>query len=350
MNQPANIISFQQVRVRTSLANWAINWRPDYKSEVSTKKLAITRKNRYSQTREHYKTERPDQYQTNSMVRLLDIWCRLRSFEYGNHLIRDRKMKMQDIAKFCDCSINKLRPALKELHRMQWIHMDDQCITISSERKIYSLCGLEYSRRMDRIFYKPEKLKDEKQTHYWIYLSDIDDNRKRQAYKFHQKIMDVKIPEMKLWVYGVIQRRGYDIREAEADPMLVSSLMNAVYIDSFRRKENEKHDWLVENRPDVNRSVLGMADAWSVDPMKVCYIKKKLQQEKLVVLKKIGTISSPNRTRNPFIHLATVDGKTRAKGALYNKHTNSTFQAFCDDIQPRTQELITVEKQTRKVA
>lgn len=331
--QTIQINSYSQaVRVRIALVQWTFNSDTKHPEDQKTKNLTITRRNRYTNAKEKYTTERPDNYKTNEKIRLLDIWCRIRAYE-PSHLIRNRKSKMHAMARFCECSDGKLRPALKELHRMGWIHMDDYCIAIKSEKTVYSLCGLEYYRKLDRVFYKPEKVKDEKTTFYWIYLADIEDNRQRQAYKFHQAV--TQTPDSKLYMYGVIQQKGYDIMETEYNPMLVASLMNAAYIDGFSRRENQMHRFLIEHRPDVNRSVLGMAYAWNTHPMKVCYIKKKLLLERLAEIKKTGTISSPHRSRNEFVHIATVDGVERPKGTLWNKSSKVTFQAFCDDIRPR---------------
>lgn len=330
----AKVISVYEpaVRCRIALIQWAFESDILPTKDIKTNKATINRRNRYTHKKEKYTTERPINYKTNQRIRLLDIWCRLRAFE-PTHVIRQRKSKMQAMSRYCECSIGKLRPALNELHRMGWIHMDDHCIAITSEQRVYSLCGLDYYRKLDRVFYKPEKIDNEKTTYHWLYLAEIEDNRQRQGYMFHQAI--TQTPENKLWMYGVIQSNGYEIMETEHDHMLVASMMNDVYMRSLHGREVEMHDFLVEHRPDVNRSVLGMAYAWNTHPMNVCYIKKKLLSQRLAEIKKIGTISSPGRSRNPFIHIATVNGVEKARGTLWNKKSQTTFQSFCDDIRPR---------------
>jgi hypothetical protein len=282
-----------QIRVRHALAAWALR-----QSRIVNK------------------------YNTNQIVRLLDIWCRLKAYAGDSGLIKQRLSKMQEIAAFCECSMNKLRPALNELKRMGWLHMDGFCIQLKSEKKIYELCGLEYHRKIDRIFYKPEKIKDETHTHYWLYLADIADNKERQAYCFTQKL---KLnPELKLWWYGVLQQQKISIQQAEKDNLLLAGAMLHLYRNNFHSKESEMFGWLVENRPDVNRGVLGMADAWNTAPMNVVYVKKKMQEQLIAFVQKIGTIGSSHWSHNKHCRV------------MWNKHKKQTFQAFCDDIVPRS--------------
>lgn len=323
MNQPAPIpapIVSLRPRIRHSLAQWAISYKSKY-GDIATKKLEISRTNGTTKRKEQYVTQRPEQYAKNPMIKLVDIWCRLRAYAGATGLIKERRSKMIEMAVLCECSINKLRPALKELHRMDWLHVDDYCIQVKSEKHVYALCQLDFNKKIDRTFSKTQKLQDEKQTHYWIYLADIDDNRKRQAFVFFKKIM--QSPELKMWVYGHVQQQGYKISDAEKDPMLVCRILNDHYRTSFHSRETEMYDWLVENRPDVNRGVKGMAEAWDTCPQNVSYIKSMLVKQHLAFVQKIGTISSPGFSHNKYCRV------------MYNFATKVTFQAFCDDITPR---------------
>lgn len=319
-NLQSSIAITSRVRCRHALVQHCLSYYKRH-SEIEKKELIITRTNGTTKRKETYKTERPDKYATNAMVKLLDIWCRLRTYAGTTGLIKERVSKMVDLASVCECSINKLRPALKELHRMDWIHMDEQVIALRSEKHVYAISGLDYQRKIDRTFTKPNKIQNEKQTHYWLYVADIDDNRKRQAYVFHQKI--ITNPELRVWLYSYMQSQGHTIAQAERDPALVARVLNDLYRDSFQGRESEMFDYLVENRPDVNRGVTGMASAWSTCPQNVSYIKKMLIRQCLAFVQKIGTISSTDFKHNKFCRV------------MYNFKDKATFQAFCDDIVPR---------------
>jgi hypothetical protein len=268
-------------------------------------------------------------------LRLLDIWCRLRGYGEG-HLIRDRKKKMASLATFCECSVSKLRYMLMQLQQMGWLHFDDYCIAITSEAKVYSLCGIDHNRAIDRIYYKPEKIKNEKQSFYWLYVAEIDDNRKRQAYTFTKNLLNTSDINAKIWIKTFLLKRGYDVEKTIGDTAIMPKLMQAVYLDSFtKHTEDEIHEFLVKNRPDVNRSVYGIADAWSVSPQTVSDVKKQIRRRCLVDIVKLGTISSRQWARNGACHRITRNGIETVKGTLWNARTKETFQAICDDIVPR---------------
>lgn len=324
MTSGAIISSFQPaIRCRISLVHWAHegNIKPasDTDSEIK-KTLQITRINGTTKKTETYTTERPDNYKTNQRMRLLDIWCRLRAFAGVSSVIQQYPSQYKEMTAFCECSLSKLKAALKQLKEMEWIDMNEYCLRVHSEKRVYALCGLDYNKKIDRLYYKPPKRENEKTTFYWLYVADIDDNRHRQAYKFHKATMQT--PETKLWVHAELSRQGYNPDKA-TDPMFLAARMNDVYRNSFHGQESEMHEFFVEHRPDINRGVKGMGDAWNTCPQNVSYIKKKLFLQQLAVVQKIGTISSPGWSHNKYCRV------------MYNFKTKETFQHFCDDIVPR---------------
>ncbi len=325
------------ITVRHELAKFCITWHMGKFKDIPAKEKRISRKNRYTGRIETYTTERPDQYVKNPMVRLLDIWCRMRAYVGKAGHLPGYSIHQQKLAAFCECSINKLRPAINQLHSMGWITLskDADTLSISSEKNVYALCGLDYYKKIDRIFYKPIKRDNEKTTFYWIYLADISDNRQKQGYVVHKEIMSADAPEERSMLEGQIQSRNLNLQQTLQDPMAVCSILKAEYIEGLDGMDGGLHSWLVNNRPDVNRGVNGMGEAWGIHPMNVSYIKKQINKQVLAVITKIGTISSPWRARNPHIHIATVNGIDKPKGTLWNKRTEETFQAFCDDIEPR---------------
>jgi hypothetical protein len=278
-------------------------------------------------------TSNRKRYATNRTVRLLDIFCRLKAWAGQSGLIRDHRTKWQQMISLCTCSINKLKPAIKELQRMGWLYVDDHCIKLHAWQTVYEKCELDYNKKIDRIFTKPNRLENEQQTHYWLYLADIEDNRKRQAHTVLQFYLQNS--HIKLWLYGIIQQSGTTIADAEKDPSKLLVILQNEYLKSFHSRESEMHSTLVEHRPDVNRSVHGMAYAWNTLPMNVCYVKKKLQSQKLAFVQKIGTIASPGWSRNKFAHQRHTQDGVKPMGVMWNKVRKVTFQSFCDDIVAR---------------
>lgn len=352
MNEPNQILSStnsdqgtaisinSRIRVRHALARWAIENRQRATGNgqqddqpAATKNITITRSNGMTKRKETYTTCRNEKYSINSAVKLLDIWCRLRAFAGHSTVIKQYKSQYKDMLAFCECSINKLKPALQALHDMGWINMDEYNMRVHSERHVYALCGLDYKKHIDRTYIKPPKINNEKTTYFWIYVADVSDNRHRQAYMFHKAVMQT--PEKKLQVYAELRSQGFNPYKADEDPIWLANRMHAVYLESFHRNGSEMHDFLVENRPDVNRGVNGMAAAWNTCPQNVSYIKKKMVLQGVAFVQKGGTVSSPHWARNKECHRITKDGIEMAKGVLWNKRTQETFQCFCDDIVPR---------------
>lgn len=219
---------------------------------------------------------------------------------------------------------------------MGWLFIDNHCIVITSERKVYGLCGLDFERKVDSIYVKPEKIKDEKQSHYWLYVASISDNRARQAFAFTKAVLNTSDINARIWIKAYLNKKGYEHDTVIATPSKITAIMTGVYLDSFtNHQEDEIHNFLVENRPDVNRSVYGMAEAWNSTPQTVSGIKKQIRKRQLAEINKIGTISSKHWARNTACHRITRDGVELIKGVFWNKKTKETFQAFCDDIVPR---------------
>lgn len=340
---PHKILSvITKVQVRVSLVNeWALSSDANKKlSDAGEKKLTVTRKNRYTQLPEKYKTERKNKYRSTERLRLLDIWCRLRGSGHG-HIIWDHKKKIKELASFCECGITKLKESIKKLSDMGWLYVDDACIAITSERKVYGLCGLDFERKTDSIYVKPDKIKDEKQSHYWLYVASIADNRSRQAFAFTKAVLNTSDINARIWIKTYLHKQGHDDPDKiMGTPSKITAIMKSVYLDSFTRyQEDEIHNFLVENRPDVNRSVYGMAEAWNSTPQTVSGIKKQIRNRALAEIQKLGTISSEHRARNSACHRISLDGTERVKGTLWNKKTQETFQAICDDIIPRVPEI-----------
>jgi hypothetical protein len=258
---------------------------------------------------------------TNHRVRMLHVWSMLKFHAGQLGVIRGVRKQYTELCELTGYSLTTLKRWIQKLNTEGWLTFNKDTIALLAERRLYSHLGLSFDRKIDRKYYQPQKLDNETRTHYWIYLSDVDDNRKRQAYVLQQKIMQV--PELKLWVFGVLSSRGYDIASVMADPLHLASILNSLYRQSFVGKESEMHGWLCENRPDVNRSIIGMANAWLTTPSNVSYVKKKIVQQRIAFIQKIGTITSGIFSHNRYCHVR------------YSKADKATFQACCDDILPR---------------
>ncbi len=275
---------------------------------------------------------------TNQRAKWVDMYCRLKAFAGISGLIKNWNSQKPGLIAFCEVTSNTFLARLADLKREGFIYYDKNCIKINSLKTVYTSLDLHYHDK-ETIFELPKKLNDETQTHYWIYLAEIDHNRSCQAFVFAKKI--ILNPALRLWLSGYLSSRNISITEVEKDPFRMCALLQAEYLDAFVNRESEMYKWLCGNRPDINRGVKGIARQWKTKPMNVCYAKKKFNKEKIAAIQKLGVVESKWRARNNYIHIKEVNKQEKATGVIWNEKTGATSQHFCDDISPRYQFLST---------
>jgi hypothetical protein len=270
----------------------------------------------------------------NPVIPLVDTWCRLKAIAGQSGCIKDYKSQLPAILPLLEICKKTLGSRLLEMERLGWISESIINIRLTSWHHIHLINGLKYDTN---FFIKPQKIKEEKTTHYWIYLAESEDNKARQAYCISKQVNENHT--IKADVYNQLKSMdGIDFQRCETDSKYLSATLFSLYKQSFV-SGSAIHDILVKIRPDTSRSVVKMGAVYNDDyythikklnratkaryAMQGCYVKKKLKSEMLAFIVPGGTLESDTRQRNTDCHVR------------YNKHCQTTFTALCDTITAR---------------
>ena len=257
---------------------------------------------------------------TNHPVRMLHVYAFLQHYAGPSGVIESGRCSAKGLATACGLSLNTFKRWATLLHKEGWILWKDGSIQVRSEKEIYALLGLRYGRGSDLRFYFAGDITGIKQAYYWIFLADIEANKRRQAYRFVQKVKGDK--EALKWLLEHLNRKGHDKGIIDRDPLFIAALFHSEYLTQFQSHKLPKLAFLRENRADVNRSTRGMARQYGTGATTISRIKAKLQEQGLALVQKTKTVSS-------HVHNHNLSAYVR-----FNEAQKVTFQAFCDDIVP----------------
>ncbi|NTS40796.1 hypothetical protein HRG84_07735 [Flavisolibacter sp. BT320] len=257
---------------------------------------------------------------TNHRVRLLHVYAFLQHYAGPIGVIEPGRCNAKGLAAACGLSLNTFKRWATVLHKEEWIIWKESSIQLRSEKEIYALLGLHYGRGSGHRFYFAGDITKLKQPFYWIFLADIEANKRRQAFRFVQK---VKADQEALeWLQEHLNRKGHGKGIIDRDPLFIAALFHSEYLTQFQNQKLPKLAFLRENRADVNRSTHGMARQYGTGATTISRIKAKLLEQGLALVQKTKTVSSHVRNHNQSAHVR------------YNEAKKVTFQAFCDDIVP----------------
>lgn len=257
---------------------------------------------------------------TNHRLRLLHVYAFLRHYAGSSSYIPPERASPSAMAVACGVSLNTFKTWVRKLHYEGWLFWRDGALQLNSEEAIYSLLGLLYGKKVDQKFYFNGDIATLKQPYYWIYLANIEDNRRRQAYRFLEKVKADN--EAMTWLLQYLEAKGHHLDIITDNPQFIVSIFKNIYLVQFSDGKSAILDFLRTSRPDTNRSTRGMAKVWKTGATTVSRIKKKLVEQRLAHIQKPGTVSSIARNHNKHCHVR------------YNNAQKVTFQALCDDIVP----------------
>lgn len=256
---------------------------------------------------------------TNHRIRTVHVYAFLRHLAGSSRVINHPSTIT--LSRACGLSLNTFKTWASKLHQQGWIQWEGGTIQVKSEHEVYALLGLPYGRGGDLRFYFYGDITKVKQPYYWIFLANVEDNQRRQAYSFVQKVKKSEVAMQ--WLVQYLKEKGHYGSIIERDPKFIASLFHTKYMALLQgERKNELLAFLNENRPDVNRSTRGTARQHNTSASTISRIKEKLTEQGLAAVQKIKTVASPACNHNRGAHVR------------YNKEQKLTFQAFCDDIVP----------------
>lgn len=251
---------------------------------------------------------------TNRCIKYVNAFCHLKAYSNGSSTLINYRDHLVAIADFIGISVRTLEEQLSWLIKEGWCTKDGRHIMLDGWKRLHQKLEIPYQHE---FFQKPNNCLDEV-LHYWIYLVDIKDNQRRQAYKVRQKLMEDN--SIRMIVYNELEKMGVDSDRLMKDDFYLCDRLMALYKTGFRLGFDIQ-ELLIQIRPDVNRGCRGMAKSWEAgSAMTATRIKKKLAKAKAAIIEKVATIESSSRQRNPYC------------AVNYNHQRKTTFHPFCDQI------------------
>lgn len=253
-----------------------------------------------------------NKYQTNAIIKALDTWLVLKAESIPSIISQwnDQKGRLLQI---CKCSESIFRTRLKLLKEMKLIKYDRHDIRLCSWDELGKALEIDVDKK-EIIRYD---IHNKQRLQEWLIASEIKDNQQRQSYMIVKKLN--KNPELKLKIIHAMIAAGAD-RTRIKEPGYVLSWLNVLYKNDFYRA-SEIHDELILLRPDTNRGVRGIQNAWNAKHhTTISYWKKVLVKAGIIDVSKLQ-IQSVDRSRNPHCKV------------LWLKQVKQTLLCLCDQIQ-----------------
>jgi len=228
-------------------------------------------------------------YETNQVIKALDAWLVLKADAPGSYIQQWTKQK-DHLVRICKCSYTVLRHRLQILQEMKLATIQGRNIRLCSWDDMSKIFGIDCKIR-STVHYK---IDSNDKIHQWLIATEIEGNQKRQSYAILKQVK--KNPELKMMFTAAIIADGAD-RSRIDDPEYFLARLRSLYLQDFIRA-SDIHELLVQIRPDNNRGVRGIADAWGAKhPMTAVYWKRKLAAAGIIDISKIQ-VQSENRVRN----------------------------------------------------
>lgn len=251
-------------------------------------------------------------YETNQLIKALDTWLILKA-ETSSGYIQQWNSQKKYLLSICKISESIFRHRLNILADLKILSYNRYGITVASWEKFGESLNIETNNRLTVNYCTNDKSK----VCQWIIAAEIEDNKQRQEYALLLKLN--KNLECKTEIREALLKAGADRKRLDSDTGYFIAMMKAYYLSDFVSK-SDIHDILIHFRPDNNRSVYGMANAWNCKhPQTVSYWKNKLKRSGIIDIQKLS-IESQTRTRNNICRV------------LWLKKDKATLLRLCDQI------------------
>lgn len=251
-------------------------------------------------------------YETNQLIKAIDTWLVLKH-ETTSGYIQEWNQQKQRLLSICKCSEAIFRHRLKLLHSLDLVSFSRHAIRICSWETLGQVFEIDTRSRLTIQY----NIYDKQRLQEWIIAAEIEENKARQTFSVITKLN--KNPEVKAAVTAAMIAAGADRSKVDDVDYFLSWMRNLYYNDFIR--VSDLHQVLIEFRPDNNRSVRGISDAWNCKhPVTVSYWKKQLRQKKIIDVVSLQ-IESEDRARNPYCKV------------LWLKQPKQTLLCLCDQIE-----------------
>lgn len=251
-------------------------------------------------------------YETNRHIKNITAFIILKSVTpYG--LIKNYKQQLQYLCDATQCERQTFKKRLQWLQDENLLTIEGDDIRLKSWKEVSTLYYINLEAFTTVIYdYK-------KDSNVWLRLfaTEIETNKERQVYMIKTKLQ--RNLALKNKIQAAVLQHGGDVKRIN-DFTYLHNAMRLLFKKSFLA-EPELHALLKQVRPDCNRSVHTIADAWTFkSPQSVSYYKALFVANNIATVHKGERITSQCRARNEHAHV------------LWNKHKKQTVLSLVDTI------------------
>lgn len=255
-------------------------------------------------------------YETNQVIRAFDTWLILKHLTTSSH-IKEWNDQKKFLLQVCKCSDSVFRHRLQVLSDLKLIELyklnrKRDSIRVCSWETLAQVLDIDLTEKLTIQY----NINDKQKLSHWLIASEIQDNKNRQDFKIITKLK--KNPGIYNSVKVEMIKAGA-IPDQLEDVQYFLSFYRSLYYSDFVRV-SAIHQEMIEIRPDNNRGVRGMADAWKCkSPVTVSYWKKIMKGTGVIDIASMQ-IASESRTRNKECKV------------LWLKKTGQTLLVLCDQV------------------
>lgn len=238
-------------------------------------------------------------YETNQVIRALDTWLILKAEAPGSFVQHWNKQK-DHLLQLCKVSEAIFRHRLRILQDLKLLNFDRLHIRLCSWDQLAGILNIDINKKLTIQYSTNDKTK----LYQWLIAAEIADNQNRQSYMILKQVN--KIPELNMILTAALIKFGAD-RNRLNDGSYFLTMLKSLYLQDFIRA-TEIHDTLINIRPDTNRGVKKIAEAWKArHPMTATYWKKVLMDAGIIDVSKLQ-LQSQQRIRNKYCRVLWLPG------------------------------------------
>jgi len=256
--------------------------------------------------------EKVNKYETNRHIKNVMSFIILKAATPYS-ILRDYRKQLGYMATVCQCSKQTMSKRIDYMLQHELITIEGADIRLKSWKQVATLYYLNL-KELTTVNYDYTKDKD---IFLRLFAAEIDANKEQQAYMIKTKLQ--RNPVLRNTIQATMLQRGADVKRINEFNYLHNG-MKLLYRNSFIA-EPDLHAMIKLVRPDCNRGVRGMAQAWHFNSAQlVSYYKAKLAAAKIAVITKGERITSAGRVRNELSHV------------IWNGHKKQTVLSLVDSI------------------
>lgn len=236
-----------------------------------------------------------NKYETNRHLKNITSFIILKAVTpYG--IIKDYKKQVHYLCRITQCEKQTFTKRLQWLQNENLLTIEGADIRLKSWKEVATLYYLDL-KAFTTVYYDYTK---DKNVFLRLFTTEIEANKERQVHMIKTKLQ--RNLALKNNIQHAMLKHGADVKQINNFEYLLNG-MRKLYKFSFIA-EPELHALLNQVRPDCNRSVKTLADAWTFkSPQSVSYYKRLFAANEIAAIHKGERITSQCRARNEHSHV-----------------------------------------------